>query len=355
MLLDLGSWRWVFLVNLPVVAVVVFLTLRHVPESRGTAPRGRLDVAGTVLAATALGAVAYGLGAWAEQDGDAARVPLVVALVAAVLLVVRERTAEDPLLPPELLRTRRLLVANGATLLVYAALGGLFFWLVVALQVVGGWTPLAAGLALLPVTVIMLLFSPRAGALGDRVGPRLPMTLGPLLAAAGTALLARVGTSPDPLLDVLLPVALVGAGLTLTVTPLTTTALSAVDEARTGLAGGLNNAVARTGGLLAVAALPVLTGLGADGFADPVALEPAFRTAMLVCAGLLVAGAAVSAVGLRPPRPGSPGGPPTGSPTGSPTAAPSGATCPRRHCAVDATPIAAQDRGAQDRVAQDRG
>jgi MFS family permease len=201
---------------------------------------------------------------------------------------------------------------------------------VIALQVVSGWSPLAAGLSLLPVTVLMLLFSPRAGLVGDRLGPRVPMTVGPLVAAAGVALLARVGPDASYLVDVLAPVTLLGVGLTITVAPLTATVLGAVPQEQAGLASGVNNAVARTGGLVLVAVLPALTGLGPRGFAEPADLQPAFRTAMVVCAALLALGGIVAALAIRPVR--------------VPSSPEEGPACPPRHCAVDATPMGVTDR-----------
>jgi hypothetical protein len=184
----------------------------------------------------------------------------------------------------------------------------------------------------MPVTVLMLLFSPRAGAAGERLGVRTMLTVGPLVAALGVGLLSRVGPGAASALDVLAPVALLGAGLTITVTPLTTTVLGSLADERAGLASGVNNAAARTGGLLLVALLPALTGLGDGGFADPASVGPAFRIAMLVCAGLLVAAALVAALALE------------GRPTPSGTA--SSPTCPRRHCAVDGPPLAVVERSA---------
>ncbi|MDX5319050.1 MAG: MFS transporter, partial [Actinomycetes bacterium] len=167
-------------------------------------------------------------------------------------------------------------------------------------------------------------------ALGDRLGPRIPMTVGPLLAAVGVGLLARLGPDASFLVDVLGPVTLLAAGLTVTVTPLTATVLGAVEEERAGLASGVNNAVARTGGLLLVAVLPALTSLGADGFADPAALAPAFTSAMLICAGLLALGGVVAALTLRP--------------TATPAGVGEEATCPPRHCAVDTSPVGVTHR-----------
>lgn len=321
-LVDAASWRWIFFINVPVVVAVLVIAARHVPESRDARVAGRLDLSGAALAALGLGALTYGLSVWSERGPGSTHVQvgLALGLVALVGFLVREKHAADPMLPLDVFAAPRFSATNLVTFLVYAALGGVFFWLVVALQVVSGWSPLAAGLSLLPVTALMLLFSPRAGVIGDRLGPRIPMTVGPLVSAVGVALLVRVGSDPSYVVDVLLPVTLLGAGLTLTVTPLTATVLAAVAEDRAGLASGVNNAVARTGGLLLVAVLPALTGLGTGGFGDAEALAPAYRTAMVVCAGLLATGGLVAAAGLRPK--------------------PARRSSPRRHCAVDAPPLA---------------
>ena len=301
-LVDVGSWRWIFLINVPVVVAVLAIAARHVPESRDPAGAGRLDVPGAGLAAAGLGALTYGLAAWSGRGAGSLEVwtGLGVGLVGLAAFVLREQAAGAPMLPLDVFAAPRFGATNLVTFVVYAALGGVFFWLVVTLQVVAGWSALTAGLSLLPVTVLMLLFSPRAGALGDRLGPRIPMTLGPLVGAVGVALLARVGTHASYLTDVLVPVILLGLGLTLTVTPLTATVLGAVENGRAGLASGVNNAVARTGGLLLVAVLPALTGLGAGGFGDPAALQPAFRTAMLICTGLLALGGVIAGLSIRP-------------------------------------------------------
>lgn len=331
-LVDAGSWRWIFLINVPVVVLVLGIAARHVPESRDRTATGRLDLGGAVLVAIGLGSLSYGLSAWSEHGlgSVAVQVGLGSGMVALAGFVAWEASVARPMLPLGIFADPRFSATNLVTLLVYAALGGVFFWLVVALQVVAGWSALTAGLSLLPVTVLMLLFSPRAGAVGDRLGPRIPMTVGPLVGALGVALLARVGPDASYLVDVLVPVTLLGAGLTITVTPLTATVLGAVEEARAGVASGVNNAVARTGGLLLVAALPALTGLAPGGFGEAAALEPAYRTAMLVCAGLLALGGAVAALAIRPS---------TADPTRE-----EGPTCPRRHCAVDATPAGVTDQ-----------
>ena len=332
-LLGVGSWRWIFLINVPVVLVVLAITVRHVPESRDASARGRVDLAGAGLAAAMLAAATLALTVWAEEGAGsiAVQLGLLVAVLALAGFLLRERTATDPMMPLGVWAMPRFAGVNVVTFLVYAGLGGVFFWLVVTLQVVSGWGPLEAGLSLLPITLLMVAFSPRAGALSDRLGPRLPMTVGPLVAAVGVAWLSRISTDASYVPDVLLPVALLGAGLTLTVTPLTTTVLAAVTDEHVGLASGVNNAVARTGGLLVIAVLPVVTGLERGGFEDAGALEPAFEVAMLVGAALLaLAGALGGLMGsaaVRAPQP-------------MPSAEQVG--CARRHCAVDVPPVAVE-------------
>jgi EmrB/QacA subfamily drug resistance transporter len=332
-LVSIGSWRWIFLINLPVVLVVLAIAARHVPESRDATASGRIDFAGAALAAVGLGSLTYGLSAWPAQGPEsfAVRAGIGLGVIALVGFVAWERTTARPMLPLSIFSAPRFGVTNVVTFLVYAALGGVFFWLVVSLQVVAGWGPLQAGLALLPVTLLMLAFSGRAGMLGDRVGPRLPMTVGPLLAAAGVAALSRVGPGASYLPDVVVPVTVLGVGLTLTVTPLTATVLGAVPESRAGLASGVNNAVARTGGLLLIALLPALTGIPEGGFGDAATMEPAFRAAMLTCAALLVFGGATSALLIRPARGAVAGEEPP-------------ASCPRYHCAVGGPPSAVSGR-----------
>lgn len=304
-LVDASSWRWVFLINVPLVAVAVVVALRHVPESRDpAASTGRLDLPGAATAVLGLGLLVFAL---IEQPRLATAA--VIALSAAgtatlVAFVVIESHRAHPMLPLELFRSRDFTVANLTTVVVYAALGGALFLVVLELQRVLHYSALASGAALLPVTLLLLLLSSRAGALSARTGPRLPMTVGPLLAGAGLLLLARIGPGASYLGTTLPGVLVFGLGLALTVAPLTTTVLAAVGPARSGVASGVNNAVARVAGLVAVAVLPLLAGLSdpaADIASDPagVAFTAGFRRATVLAAALCTVGGLVSLVGLR--------------------------------------------------------
>jgi len=291
-LVEQVSWRAVFLVNLPFAAVVLWVAARHVPESRDPAAAGELDLAGAGLAAAGLAGLTYGLISvqW---------VPAVLGVLALAGFVLMERRSAHPLVPLELFTSRVFVAANLVTFVVYAALGGVFFLLVLQLQVVASFSPLRAGMALLPVTALMLLLSARAGALAQRIGPRLPMTLGPLIAAGGLLLTLRIGPHASYLRDVLPAVAVFGLGLSCMVAPLTATVLGAAPEHLAGTASGVNNAVARSAGLLAVASLPALVGLGGADYTEPGAFGSGFRAAMVICAELLIVGAVVAAALVR--------------------------------------------------------
>ena len=333
-LIGVASWRWIFLINVPVALAVVVIATRHVPESRDPAASHHTDVAGAGLVAVGLAALTYGLIIW-PQEGPGA--PSVWGSLAAGVFAIGgffawEATAKDPMLPLGIFASRVFSATNAVTFAVYAALGGIFFWLVLALQVVAGYTPLEAGVSLLPVTLIMFALSARAGALSQRIGPRIPMTVGPILAAVGVAGLTWIGPDASYVSDVLVPVSVFGCGLSLTVAPLTATALASVPESNAGLSSGVNNAGARVAGLLAVAVLPLVAGLSGQSYTDPAVLEPAFRTVMWVCVGLLVTGGLLSAVFVRVPQI-SPSTVPVG-PAGAPLSL-------RRYCPVDGPPLAA--------------
>ncbi len=296
------NWRLVFLINLPVAAAIVLITLRHVPESRDddiSAEQRRVDLPGTVAVVLALTGITYAL---TEAGRDGWRLPLVVVgvlgLAAGVVFVQVEQRTRHPLVRLDMFADRVFAATNLVTVFVYAALSVYFFLLVLQLQVVAGWTPLASGISLLPVTACMLLLSARAGALAQRIGPRPLMAIGCLLAAAGFALALRVDASASYLADVLPSVLLLGLGLSCVVAPLTATVLAAAANHLAGAASGINNATARTAGLLAIAVVPALAGLGGAASNDPTALGQGFRVAMAIGAGLLAIGAAVSWFGL---------------------------------------------------------
>jgi len=299
-LVDVWSWRLVFLVNLPLAAVVIAVALRHVPESRDPEAGRRLDVPGAVLGSLGLAGLTYGSIAAGKEGGN----PMVVATGAAGVLalvgfVLVERQSPCPLVPLGLFASRQFTVANLFTFTTYAALGAVFFLLVLDLQVVGGYDPLAAGLSMVPVTAVMLALSPSSGALAQRIGPKLQLTVGPLAAAAGLLLTQRIGPGASYPTVVLPAVTLFGLGLAALVAPLTATVLAAAPAARVGVASAVNNAVARTGGLLAVSLLPALAGLTGHDYRNPDAFAAGYRNAMLVNAGMLGLAGFVAAVGIR--------------------------------------------------------
>jgi EmrB/QacA subfamily drug resistance transporter len=294
-LVDRGSWRLVFLVNVPIAVLIVVLAGRHVPESRNEAHHGRFDYAGAALGALALGGITYALiAAGASFLRADVLVSAAIGIAAGVGFVVRERAVREPMLPPRLFADRQFTGANLATFVIYGALGGFSFFLVLQLQNVLGYGATAAGAAMLPTSLLLTLFSARAAALAQRIGPRLPMTVGPLVVAAGTLWLLGVDGDAPYWVEVLPGSLLQGAGMTLTVAPLTATVLGAAPNALAGIASGVNNAVARAASLLAVAALPVAVGLSGDDYAMPAAFTAGFRMAMVVCAVLFAVGGVVA-------------------------------------------------------------
>jgi EmrB/QacA subfamily drug resistance transporter len=296
------GWRWIFLLNLPLAVVVMAVALRHVPETSDPTSHGRFDVAGVLLAALSLAGITDAL-IEAPEHG-LARTTLaggagILAGVGFVLLERRRGRAGSkvpPMLPLDVFASRQFTAVNVVTFVIYGALSGTLFLLVLQLQVVSGYSPLAAGVSLLPLTLLMLLLSPRAGALAQRLGPRWLMTGGCLLCSAGLLLATRIGPNASYVADVFPTVVLFGLGLSATVAPLTATVLASADVRHAGTASGVNNAVARAAGLLAVAGLPLVVGLTGEAYREPALLDPAFRTAMVICAGLLAAGAVLSAL-----------------------------------------------------------
>lgn len=294
------SWRWVFLVNIPVAAAVVALSPR-VPESRDEAAMDdALDVGGAVLAALGLGGVSFGLIQGPPGGFDWLDWLVLGVGVASLGLLVRvERRHADPMVPFRLFANRPFAASNGITFLVYGGMGIVFFLLSIQLQVTAGYSPLAAGAAFLPATVLLLVLSPASGSLAQKIGPRIPLTIGPALIASAMLLFTRIGPEADYWWDVFPAVVVFGLGLGAAVAPVTATALGSVPDARSGAASGANNAIARTGQLLAVAAVPPLVGLTGEGLSDPALLNPGFGDSMLVAAGLVGAGAVVAAITLR--------------------------------------------------------
>lgn len=294
------SWRWVFLVNIPVAIAVVLLSPR-VPESKDeTALDDPLDLTGAVLAALGLGGISFSLIQGPEAGFGAMDSLAVVAGIGALaLLFFVERRHPDPMVPFRLFANRAFAASNAITLLVYGGMGIVFFLLSIQLQVTAGWSALAAGAAFLPATILLLLLSPWAGSLAQRIGPRLPLTAGPLLISSGMLLFTRIGPEASYLADVFPAVSVFGLGLVASVAPVTATALGSVPDTRSGAASGANNAIARTGQLLAVAAVPPLVGLTGDALSVPTVLNAGFGDAMVVAAILVAAGAVVAALSLR--------------------------------------------------------
>jgi EmrB/QacA subfamily drug resistance transporter len=297
-LVDVASWRWVFFINVPLAVLVVWVAQRHVPESRDPNAHTELDVPGAVLGAVALGGLSFAL-IEAGSGGGLALPVGALGLFAAVAFVVVERRSPHPMLPPKVFASAQFTAANAVTFVVYAAIGVVFFLLVIQLQVVSGYGPVAAGTSLLPVTVVMLALSSRSGELAARIGPRLQMTVGPLVCAAGLLLLLRVGRDASYLGDVVPAVLVLGLGLATMVAPLTATALASAPDEHAGLASGVNNAVARTGGLVAVAGIPTLAGLDGRVYADPVAFADGFAFAVWACVGLMVVGGVLAGAAIR--------------------------------------------------------
>ncbi len=291
-----AHWRWIFLVNLPIAAITILVAQRHVPETRDPNASTHFDVVGAVLATLALAGTTYALIEW---GGTLAVYAAVVAVLAAVLFVVVERREREPMLVLDIFSDRTFTAANVMTLVVYAALGAAGFFITLQLQTVAGWDPLEAGIATLPITVCLILLAAKGGEIGARIGPRIPMTFGPIIMGAGCLMLLAIDDDVSYWTEVFPGVTVFGLGLALMVAPLTATVLAAAPDAHAGIASGVNNAVARAGSLLAVAALPVAVGLTGDDYAVPSVFNDGYRSAMIACAGLLVLGGAVSWLTIR--------------------------------------------------------
>jgi EmrB/QacA subfamily drug resistance transporter len=278
-LIDSVSWRLVFLINLPLAAVAIWLARTHVPETRDTDAAARPDVVGAASLAVAVGGSVFAL---IEGPNVGFTAPSIIAaavlgiLAFAVFLAV-ERHVSNPMVPLETFRSRQFVGANLVTVVVYAALGGAMFLLAIHLQRSLGYSALEAGASFLPVTILMLLLSPGAGRLASRIGARLPMTVGPMVVASSMLLMARIEPGKTYTTSVLPAAVVLGLGLCLTVAPLTAAVLAAVDDHHIGVASGINNAIARLAALLAIAVLPFVTGLSAH-----TSLVDAFPKAMVI-------------------------------------------------------------------------
>ncbi len=325
-LISAVSWRLIFLINAPIAVAVIWISLRHVPESRDPQATGYIDIAGSALTIAALVGISYGLiqgtaGSWTSPVVLGVLGTGIAALIAFVIVELHVRA---PIVPLTIFKSRQFSATNAVTLLIYGMLGGVFFLVPIELQQVSRYSPTAAGASLLPATALMFLLSSRSGALSARIGPRLQMSVGPLLMAVGMALLARVDASGGYLLEVLPAVLCFGFGLSVTVAPLTATALSSAPAERTGLASAVNNTVARTGSLLAVAILPALAGITGDSYLHPSVFETGFQHAALIAAVVCAGAGLLAAATIRNPRT-----PPAAHPLLE----------GHYHCDLDATPL----------------
>jgi EmrB/QacA subfamily drug resistance transporter len=293
------GWPYIFWINVPIAVAIVVIAIRHVPESRDPQAARHFDLLGASLGAIGLGAITYALIEAGTRSASTITIAAVIGVVTLAAFVSSQRRRANPMVPPALFTSRVFNASNLLTLVVYGALGALSFLLVLQLQVVVGYEPLVAGLATLPITIVMLILSGRSAALAARIGPRIQMTLGPLLCAVGAVLLVRIDADASYWIDVLPGMTLFAFGLVCLVAPLTATVLAAAPDRWAGIASGVNNAIARAGSLLAVAALPVAVGLTGDDYDDPIAFNDGYQAAMMVCAVLLVLGGIFGWIGLR--------------------------------------------------------
>jgi EmrB/QacA subfamily drug resistance transporter len=295
-LVDAASWRWVFLINIPIAVATVWMALRHVPENRDEAASRRLDVIGAITITLGLAGVVYAL---IEGPDKELREPAVIIAGALGLVLLAafpfvERRVREPMVPFEIFRSRQFTGANLTTLFVYGALGGALFFVVIELQDVLHYSALQAGAAFWPIPLFLFLLSSRVGRLAQRIGPRLPMTVGPGLAGVGFVLLSGIGPGTKYVGGVLPGVVVFALGLSCTVAPLSTAVLGAVEDRHKGLASGVNNAVSRIAGLVAVALLPVAAGVASANALGGASFDAGFRRAMWISAVLCWAGALVS-------------------------------------------------------------
>ncbi len=282
LLVQAWSWRLAFLVNLPIAVVCVWLALRFVPESRDESA-GHPNYLSALVGALGLALLTGGI---VEQS----YIATILGLLAMIAFGVLQKRSSDPLVPVELFNNRTFLLSNILTFLMYAALGGVMVLLVLQLQISLGYSPTASGLASVPITIIMLLASSTSGKLAQRHGPRLQLIVGPILVGAGMLLLRNAVPGASYVYGVLPGVLVFGIGLAIVVAPVTATVLASAPDHHAGVASGVNNAVARTGSLLAMAVLPAAVGLTGDDYANPAVMTAGFEMALVLCAVAAIIG-----------------------------------------------------------------
>jgi EmrB/QacA subfamily drug resistance transporter len=298
-LADSASWRWIFLLNVPLGALVLTIARTHIPESRDPSVHGHLDWPGATLGALGLAGLTLGL-------SGSGSVLTIAGVALLALFVAVEMRAHDPIVPPAIFRSRTFTGTNAVTFFLYGALSSVLFLLGLVLQGPLGYTPLLAGAATMPLTAVMLVLSSRAGQLAERIGPRIPMTVGPVVMSIGLLLMQRIEPGARYVSSTLPAIVVFALGLATTVAPLTATALGSAETRYAGVASGINNAVARTGSLIAVAAIPVLAGFVPDAEVPAGELVDGFHQLALIGA-FVVAGAGLLAwltVGGRRPAAG---------------------------------------------------
>lgn len=312
-LVEWASWRWIFFLNLPFAAAAVFLARAGRCEERGQERLGRLDLPGAALAAIAFGFLTWGLVEGADSGFGRLWWTFAIAAAAFVAFAVVERRVAEPMLPFRLFRRRNFAVANLETFLVYAALYGFLVYFTLYLQFLG-FSPFEAGLINIPTSLVLILLAARFGAIADRRGPRLLLTVGPALIGAAALLWLAVSSRSDFWTFGIAGIVVFGLGLAMLVAPITSTALKSVPAEYAGIASGVNSTVSRVGSLTAVATIGLVISLVfaaqvdvesavplARGQVDPVLRDAsidAFRAGMLVAVGLAFAGAAVAALGI---------------------------------------------------------
>jgi predicted MFS family arabinose efflux permease len=319
-LVEFVSWRWIFALNVPLVLVTLWFVRAGVPESRDEEAPGEIDYLGALLASLGLAGPVFALieqPAYGWSD-PLVWVPAVAGLVLIAVFLWHERRSDHPMLPLSLFRSRNFAVGNAATLLIYGGLGAATFFVTIFLQQVAGWGAVEAGMSLLPITLCMWVLSRRFGALSDRIGPKLLMGLGPIVAGVGLIWMGRLDAEVNYWIDLLPGVLVFGVGLSATVAPLTNTVLGAVPQHNAGVASGVNNQIARIASLLAIAAVGAVVaasfnsalGPAADGV-DPLsggspavvdASVTAYRTGLGTAGALVVLGGVLSLAGIANPR-----------------------------------------------------